>query len=908
MRAELTDTLGIGGLTGLRLIERYDVEGVSLSDAARDIVFAPPDRTVLHTELPTVEGAHSLLVYESLPGQFDQHADSARLCLQLTEPRANPRVKRARVCVLLGDISPKDLDKIRGHIINPVESREASPVLPDTLSDDGEPPAAIKILDGFRDLNEAGMERFIKDMGLAMETDDLDCCRRHFVSEGRDPTVTEVRLLDAYWSDHCRHTTFLTHLDSVEIDSDYIKQAFNKYRQLAGENPSTLMSIATIAMKTLRKEGKLPNLEVSAEVNACTVKVKASVNGKEEDWLLLFKNETHNHPTEIEPFGGAATCLGGGIRDPLSGRAYAYQAMRLTGAADPRTPHGKTPAGKLPQRRITKTAAAGYSSYGNQIGLAAGLVDELYHPGFAAKRMELGALVAAAPASWVRKEEPAPGDVVVLLGGRTGRDGIGGAVGSSKSHTEESLRTCGAEVQKGNAAIERMIQRLFADPEVTRLIKRCNDFGAGGVSVAVGELADGLDIDLDAVTLKYLGLDGTEIATSESQERMAAVLAPSDVNAFIKAANAENLEANVIATVKSDKRMTMRRRGEVIADLCREFLNSNGAEKHAAAHIPAPDLTDLYKLPSAKWPEAAGGLDWCSRNGLIEYFDGTAGGGTVLSPLGGKYQKTPPQVMAALFPNTPGMETCSLMSYGFDPYLSEQSPFHGAACAVVESVSKIIAAGGKISDCHLSFQEYFPRVTTPKRWGLPLAALLGAMEAQFGLGLASVGGKDSMSGSFGEDLHVPPTLVSFAVAHAPAKRVISPEFKEAGRNVYLFRPVFTENLMPDFDSLKAIWDKVSDLIERGVIVSAWAYSRGGVMEAVTKMSLGNGIGFSFAQNADGSKLYGAIIAEVVGCCDGELLGKTVAEPEIRDGGTVIPLSELQSSWERTLEGVFPYVR
>ena len=769
---ELTELLGIKSLTGLRLLNRYDVEGIDkeLFDRAIPTVFSEPPVDVTYTALPE---AKTVFAVEYLPGQFDQRADSASQCIQLLSQGERPDVRSAKVYLLEGDLTAEDLAAIKKYLINPVEAREASLDERETLKMEFAVPSEVETLTGFIQMDEDALETFRNEKGLAMDHADIVFCQDYFKGEHRDPTITEIRVIDTYWSDHCRHTTFGTILDSVTIDDEIVQAAFDRYMALRGETgrdkkPRTLMDAATIGAKALKQRGILKNLDESEEINACTVKIQCDVDGEKQDWLFLFKNETHNHPTEIEPFGGAATCIGGAIRDPLSGRSYVYQAMRVTGAGDPLQPVSETMEGKLPQRKIVTTAAAGYSSYGNQIGLATGQVSELYHPGYVAKRMEIGAVVGATPASHVRRETPAPGDVIILLGGRTGRDGIGGATGSSKAHKLSSLETCGAEVQKGNAPIERKLQRLFRREDACRMIKRCNDFGAGGVSVAIGELADGLSIDLNKVTKKYEGLDGTELAISESQERMAVAVAAKDADAFIALANAENLEATVVATVTEEKRMREYWNGKAIVDLSREFLSSNGAERHADAHI----------LPGRVWqPQWAGNtfaekmeslvtdLNVCSQKGLGERFDSTIGAATVLMPYGGKYQLTPTMAMAAKLPVDGETTTCSGMAWGFNPYLTEADPYRGAFMAVVESVTKMVCAGFRHKDLYLTFQEYFEHMgAQPERWGKPLAALLGALDAQMGLGIASIGGKDSMSGSF-EGLDVPPTLVSFANRH-----------------------------------------------------------------------------------------------------------------------------------------------
>ncbi len=916
---ELTDAVGIQGLTGLRVLNRYDVEGVTdqVYAAARTSVFSEPQvDTVYDEHCPLPENPHTVLAVEALPGQFDQRADSAAQCIQLMTGGERPTVRAAAVYLLLGTLSAGDVEKVRSYLINPVEAREASLDKPDTLLQTYPIPQSVKVLEGFGALDEKGLRAVLEEYGLAMDLADLTFFQSYMKKEeGRDPTITELRLVDTYWSDHCRHTTFSTHIDQVEILSPEVKRAYQLYqsarKEVYGEEkakarPETLMDLATIAAKVLKKRGILKDLDESEEINACSVHVTAHVDGQNEDWLLMFKNETHNHPTEIEPFGGAATCIGGAIRDPLSGRSYVYQAMRVTGCGDPRTPLSETLEGKLPQRKLCTTAAAGYSSYGNQIGLATGLVSEIYHPGYVAKHMEVGAVVGAAPASNVVRERPAPGDRVILLGGRTGRDGIGGATGSSKSHDLKSLDTMASEVQKGNAPEERKLQRLFRNPEVTRLIKRCNDFGAGGVSVAVGELADGLDIDLDAVRKKYDGLDGTELAISESQERMAVVVAQDDVEAFIAAASAENLEAYVVAQVTEAPRMVMRWNGAVIADLSREFLSSNGADKHTTVVVPPAELG--LPFAGAGLRELCSDLNLGLQRGLGERFDGTIGAGSVLMPFGGKTQTTPAQAMAALLPVAPGKETdtCSVMAWGFRPRWMEKDPFHGAGVSVIDSVAKLVASGCDPTKVYLSFQEYFEKLRNdPIRWGKPFAALLGAFTAQIGLGVAAIGGKDSMSGSF-LGLDVPPTLVSFAIAPEKAQNVITPEFKAPGHPVYLFHPSFSG----DYGDLKAMWMDFHKLCQAGHVKAAWAVTAGGSAEAVIKMSFGNRIGFNSDARLDRDPFWittpGAIVAE----CDcpvtgARLLGYTSSEPIISLPNDVSPIDELLAVSEGVLEDIYP---
>ena len=913
---ELQGNLGITRLTGLRLYNRYDVEGIrkELFETCVPLVFSEPQLDEVTRELPT---GGTVFAVEYLPGQFDQRADSAAQCVQILSQGERPTVRTAKVYVLEGNLTEEDLAAVKHYVINPVEAREADLHPLETLQMDYAIPTTVAVEEGFTALDEAGLAELLKTLGLAMDLDDLKFCQRYFQKEGRDPTITEIRMIDTYWSDHCRHTTFLTTLDSITFEDPEIQAAYERYlagrESLRRTKPVNLMDMGTIAAKLLKNAGKLRKLDESEEINACTVKMTVEVDGKAEPWLLLFKNETHNHPTEIEPFGGAATCIGGAIRDPLSGRSYVYAAMRVTGAADPLKPLSETLPGKLPQRKIVTTAAAGYSSYGNQIGLATGMVDELYHPGYAAKRMEIGAVIAATPAENVRRECPAPGDQVILLGGRTGRDGCGGATGSSKSHTVESIHTCGAEVQKGNAPEERKLQRLFRNPEASKRIKRCNDFGAGGVSVAIGELADGLDIDLSRVPRKYDGLDGTELAISESQERMAVVVAPEDAEKFLALAAGENLEATVVAQVKADPRLTMTWNGSTIVDISREFLNSNGAEKHMTVSVPAPHMTPAPVPESFQsgMEAQAGDLRFCSRQGLSERFDSTIGAGTVLMPFGGRNQRTPIQAMVHKISLEHGhTDCCSLMAWGYDPYLTSQSPYHGAYTAVVESVSKLIATGASFEDVYLTFQEYFEKPGhDPKRWGQPAAALLGAFAAQMDLGVAAIGGKDSMSGSF-EDLDVPPTLVSFAVTTGKTGEIISPELKEAGHAVRWLRPAYLQNGLPDPESLKTLYHTVKALMESGKVAAAYTPTAGGVAEAVFKMAMGNGLGFIYEAGLTLSDLFtphfGSFILEVSGDVQaGVLLGKITEEPVLTFGGETVSMEALLSKYLGKLEPVYP---
>ena len=921
--ADLRDFLGIQGITGVRVLHRYDVERLEgeAFEKARRTVFSEPQVDIVWDEMVPAAGdcPQWSLAVEPLPGQFDQRADSAAQCIQLMTGGERPLVRTATEYWFesAGEgpfpFTGENQEKIRRHLINPVESREASLDKPGTLVQEHPVPDHVETVSGFTAMDEASLAALLERLGLAMDLDDLKFLQAYFRdTEQRDPTITEVRVVDTYWSDHCRHTTFSTHIDGGEIEDPQVKAAYYHYLELRGEvygdrakdRPETLMDIATIAAKALKKRGLLPELDESEEINACSIHVPAVVDGGTQDWLLMFKNETHNHPTEIEPFGGAATCIGGCIRDPLSGRAYVHQAMRLTGCGDPRTPLEDTLPGKLPQRKLCQTAAAGYSSYGNQIGLATGHVAEVYHPGYVAKHLEVGAVVGAAPAENVRRERPVPGDVVILLGGRTGRDGIGGATGSSKSHNQTSLQTMASEVQKGNAPEERKIQRLFRDGKVTRLIKRCNDFGAGGVSVAIGELADGLAIDLDAVRKKYDGLDGTELAISESQERMAVVVAPGDAEAFIAAARAENLEAYQVAVVTEEPRMVMRWQGETIVSLSREFLNSNGAVKHAKISVPEIQRHLLTGDPGSL-RETASSLQCASRRGLVERFDSTIGAGSVTMPYGGRTQRTPAQSMAALLPVLPGQETeqASIMAWGFDPEIMSGDPYTGAMSSVVLSLAKLVASGADYKAAYLTLQEYFEKLRQdPDRWGKPFAALLGAMEAQMDFGAAAIGGKDSMSGSF-LDLDVPPTLISFAIAPIQAGEVLTPEFKEAGHPVYAFGGVNAKNL-------KAAWEAFHQLAQSGKVKAAWAVEHS-TAEAVMNMSFGNRVGFT-AGGAVPHRWYGlnrgTIVAELAEDIDlpcAKRIGVTTAEPVITIGDDSAPINELLSLNEAVLSDVYP---
>ena len=903
--------LGIEGLTDIRILNRYDVENISeeLFQRARGTVFSEPQLDLVY-ETVEFSDADYVFAVEPLPGQFDQRADSAAQCIQLLQPGDRPLVRTAKVYALYGTISREELLKIKHYVINPVESREASLDKPETLQMEYSHPADIEVVKGFCSMKRDELAGLLERLGLAMDLDDLVFLQRYFrEDEKRDPSLTEIRVVDTYWSDHCRHTTFSTHIDQIELEDVRVKAAFERYLaareevhgpQKAAARPITLMDLATIGAKTLKKRGLLPELDESEEINACSIHAPVEVDGEKQDWLLMFKNETHNHPTEIEPFGGAATCIGGCIRDPLSGRAYVHQAMRVTGGGDPRKTLAETLEGKLPQRKLAQTAAAGYSSYGNQIGLATGHVAELYHEGYVAKRLECGAVVAAAPAVNVRRERPEAGDVVILLGGRTGRDGIGGATGSSKSHNKKSLSTMASEVQKGNAPEERKLQRLFRDGNVTRLIKRCNDFGAGGVSVAIGGLADGLRSDLDAVRKKYDGLDGTELAISESQERMAVVVAPEDVDAFILAAGKENLEAYPVAVVTEEARMVMRWRDKVIADLSRNFLNTNGAVKHSRVKVDAVAenknthcAEDLRSMASC--------LACASRRGLVERFDSTIGAGSLLMPFGGKTQRSPSQAMAALFPVLPGQHSddASVMAWGFNPERMSADCYGGAHDSVYLSIAKLVAAGGDYHKAYLSFQEFFEKLRDePERWGKPFAALLGALDAQLELGAAAIGGKDSMSGSF-LDKDVPPTLISFAIAPLKAQELLSTDFKGAEHPVCLFSG-------SDPESLKKAWDRLLALKREGKVLSAWAVEHG-LAEAVMNMGFGNEIGFKAEADVDWyDPMPGAIVAELSGEVeDTFLLGWTSAESKVCISKDCVTLADLLSINEGVLEAVYP---
>ena len=936
LRHEVKSYLGIKTVKNVRVLIRYDVE--NLSDAtferACNGVFAEPPVDVLYREdFPREESDHIFSV-EFLPGQFDQRADSAVQCVQFIKEDELPVIKTATTYVIEGEISEEEMEAIKAHCINPVDSRETGLEKPETLVTKFEEPADVKIFDGFKDMPEAELKELYSSLGLAMTFKDFQHIQNYFKGEEhRDPSMTEIRVLDTYWSDHCRHTTFSTELTEVSFgDGDYKKPMEDTYKEYLQTHSEIfkgredkfvcLMDLALMAMRKLKKEGKLQDQEESDEINACSIVVPVEVDGVEEEWLVNFKNETHNHPTEIEPFGGAATCLGGAIRDPLSGRTYVYQAMRVTGAADPTVSVKETMKGKLPQKKLVRSAAHGYSSYGNQIGLATGLVKEIYHPDYVAKRMEIGAVMGAAPRRAVIRENSDPGDIIILLGGRTGRDGCGGATGSSKVHTEESIETCGAEVQKGNAPTERKIQRMFRREEVSKLIKKCNDFGAGGVSVAIGELADGLQINLDKVPKKYAGLDGTEIAISESQERMAVVVDPKDVDEFLGYAKEENLEAVKVAVVTEDPRLVLSWRGKEIVNISRAFLNTNGAHQETTVKVDIPSREDTILKKQVevgdvkeKWLGTLKDLNVCSQKGLVEMFDGSIGAGSVFMPHGGKYQMTETQSMVAKLPVMHGKcDTVTMMSYGFDPYLSSWSPYHGAVYAVTESMAKIVACGGDYSKIRFTFQEYFRRMTEdPERWSQPFAALLGAYKAQIAYGLPSIGGKDSMSGTF-EHIDVPPTLVSFAVDIAKEGDIITPELKKAGNKLVWMKIEKDEYELPVYEQVMDQYGKFADDIHNGKIVSAYALDRHGVIAAVSKMAFGNGMGVKIEHSMDARELFapafGDIVAEVPADKVGELsisytvIGEVTDDAKFAFGDTEITLKEAEDAWTGTLEQVF----
>ena len=933
MLADLQENLLIKGLTDINIFHRYDVAGLddAAFEAAKTMIFSEPPVDAVYDELPVKEG-DTVLAIEYLPGQYDQRADSAMQCLQMLTMQNDSLVRTARVVVLSGDLSDEDVAAIKHYCINPVEAREASLDPVDTLEMAWEQPADVAVIEGFTTMDDAALKELSAHMGLAMSFDDLKFCQTYFgEEEKRNPTVTEIRVIDTYWSDHCRHTTFMTELTDVAFEDGKftapIQRAYEAYKttreNLNRKKPQTLMDMATIAVKELKAAGKLQNLDESDEINACTIIIPVDVDGVEEEWLLLFKNETHNHPTEIEPFGGAATCLGGCIRDPLSGRSYVYQAMRVTGAGDPRQAVKDTLKGKLPQRTLTTGAAKGYSSYGNQIGLATGEVKEYYNQGFVAKRMEIGAVLGAAPRNNVVREAPVPGDIIILLGGKTGRDGCGGATGSSKKHTVESLETCGAEVQKGNALTERKIQRLFRRHEVTVLIKRCNDFGAGGVSVAIGELTDGLDINLDKVPKKYEGLDGTELAISESQERMAVVVAPEHVDEFMKYAAEENLEATIVAVATDTKRLVMHWRGQNIVNITRAFLDTNGVTQRRKAFVTAPEDKDFFTAPEVTdvaktWLDTMGTLNIASEQGLAERFDSTIGARTVLMPFGGKYQKTPVEGMVAKIPVMNGKTTtASIFTHGYDPDLAIWSPFHGALYAVVQSIAKLVALGGDRKKVYLTMQEFFQSLgTNEKAWGQPVSALLGAYIAQKEMGVAAIGGKDSMSGTF-ENLTVPPTLVSFAIVPEHTKNIVSPEFKQPGNAVLVFDLPRDGEGVPDFDAFKANCDFLHEAVVAGKVKAMHAVGQGGVAAAIAQMAFGNGLGVEIDGSFSAQELfnlrYGAIVVEAntddavewVRRDNVCRVGLTRGNGLMEIGDVKIALADLQKAWEEPLNGVFP---
>ncbi|MCX8131100.1 MAG: phosphoribosylformylglycinamidine synthase [Clostridia bacterium] len=941
---DFKNNLGINGLKSVRIVNRYDVEGISddVYQKSRNIIFSEPPVDSVYDEKIELGEDSRVIAIEYLPGQYDQRADSAAQCIQILTEGDRPRTKAAKLIILDGNISDEDYGKIKDYCINPVECQEASMKKPDTLDMEVKLPDDVALIEGFVKMNNEEIEGFMKEMGFAMSLEDLKFCQAYFRdTEKRDPSVTEIRLIDTYWSDHCRHTTFLTNIENVDIEQGHyshaVEAAYKDYLESRKfvyqdrDKDICLMDLATIAMKELRKRGKLEDLDVSDEINACSIVVNVDVNGKMEEWLVMFKNETHNHPTEIEPFGGAATCLGGAIRDPLSGRAYVYQAMRVTGSGDPRTKLQDTIPGKLPQKKITTGAAAGYSSYGNQIGLATGQVAEVYDEGFVAKRMEIGAVMGAAPKRNVVREKPEAGDVIILLGGRTGRDGCGGATGSSKEHTEESLLTCGAEVQKGNPPTERKIQRLFRNPSVSTMIKKCNDFGAGGVSVAIGELADALDINLDAVPKKYEGLDGTELAISESQERMAVVVNKKDVDAFIKAAGEENLEAVSVAVVTDSGRLKMTWRGKIIVNISREFLNTNGVKQNTKVEIAVPDKEQSFfnTIPeeivqcgndiNGAWIKNLQMLNVCSKKGLVERFDSTIGAGTVLMPFGGKYQLSPAEGMVAKIPVQEGnTNTGTVMTYGYNPSIAKWSPFHGALYAVIEAVAKIVAIGGDYKKIRLTLQEYFEKLgKDAKKWGKPFSALLGAYYAQMKLGIPAIGGKDSMSGTF-KDMTVPPTLVAFAVDIIDVNYVISTEFKNTGSKVVLIPLRRDENDMPDFEQLAANYSRIHELIRDKAVLASCTIKAGGLAEAISSMCFGNLIGFRAEENMSIKSLfaaeYGSIVLEMGAGVDlsrlfkgveYRVIGTTQAEESIEINGEVIRLETAMAKWEEPLEKIFP---
>ncbi|MBR3838817.1 MAG: phosphoribosylformylglycinamidine synthase [Clostridia bacterium] len=934
--ADIKENLGIKGLEKLRILIRYDVENISddIFNKAKTLIFSEPNVDYTYEDTFDIPSKARVFAVEYLPGQFDQRADSASQCVQILTQGLRPNIKAATVYVLSGDISDEDVAKIKNYCINPVESREASSEIPETLDMQLDVPTTVATVEGFIESDDAAISDIRKKYNINMSVQDLSFCRDYFKNEEkRNPTITEIKVIDTYWSDHCRHTTFLTRLNNISVENELVKEAFNEYLKVrselyAGRNKDvSLMDIATIGGKYLKKTGKATNLDESEEINACSIKVKADINGQEQDYLIMFKNETHNHPTEIEPFGGAATCLGGAIRDPLSGRSYVYQAMRVTGSADPTVPVSATIKGKLPQRKITTGAAAGYSSYGNQIGLATGHVREIYHPGYMAKRMEIGAVIAAAPAENVIRERPDVGDVIILLGGRTGRDGIGGATGSSKEHTTESVTTCGSEVQKGNAPTERKLQRLFRNPNASRLIKRCNDFGAGGVCVAIGELAPALDINLDLVLKKYEGLDGTELAISESQERMAVVVASKDADKFMELAGVENLESVKVAHVTDTGRLKMTWNGNTIVNISREFLDTNGVTQESDICVSASDSRALVEKAKkgkyANWHEMLRSLECASQKGLEERFDSTIGAGTVLMPYGGKYQMSPQDGMAAKIPLEKGDTTTgTIMTFGYDPYISEADAYLGSIYAVISSLAKHTAIGGLYSDVRLTFQEYFEKLgTKAQTWGKPFAALLGGLHAQLKIGIPAIGGKDSMSGTF-ENIHVPPTLCSFAVSACDVRKVISTEFKNSGSNVIVYSMPICADGMPDMDNMMTEYANIHELIGSGKIVGAKVVERGGIARSICMMAFGNKYGFTFdagawdkfADNIFDAR-YGDIVLELAAgqsldslCLDKSVythLGTVTDNGIISAGNCEMCVQELLDSWRGKLDRVFP---
>ena len=936
LKKEINRYLDIKSLTNVRILVRYDVENISdetFKKASHTVFSEPPVDYLYENEFPH-EDSDRIFSVEYLPGQFDQRADSAEQCVKLLNESEQPVIKSATTYVLSGDITEEEFDRIKSYCINPVDSRLTDEVVPDTLVTVFDEPDDISIFEGFTDMDVAELNKLYESLGLAMTFKDFCHIQNYYKNEEkRDPAFTEIKVLDTYWSDHCRHTTFLTELKNIEFEDSYytkpVKESFEAYKKAYSEIYAdrddkyvSLMDIALMAMKKLKADGKLADMEESDEINACSIIVPVEIDGKEEEWLVFFKNETHNHPTEIEPFGGAATCLGGAIRDPLSGRGYVYQAMRVTGAADPTVSLKDTLDGKLPQRKITTGAASGYSSYGNQIGLATGLVNEVYHPHYVAKRMEIGAVMGAAPRKNVIRENSDPGDIIILIGGRTGRDGCGGATGSSKAHNTASIDTCGAEVQKGNPPTERKIQRLFRREEVSSIIKKCNDFGAGGVSVAIGELAAGLDIDLDKVPKKYAGLDGTELAISESQERMAVVVDPSDVDAMLAYAKEENLEAVAVAVVTKEPRLVMKWRGKTIVNLSRAFLDTNGAHQETDVVVTMPEKDKSYFAEKEvgdikeSWINTLKDLNVCSQKGLVEMFDSSIGASTVVMPYGGKYQLTPIQTMIAKLPVMTGKcDTVTMMSYGLDPFLSSWSPYHGAEYSVLSSVAKIVAAGGDYRKIRFTFQEYFRRLgDNPKNWGEPMAALLGAFDAQMKLSLPSIGGKDSMSGTF-NDINVPPTLCSFAVDVAKISDVVTPEFKKAGNNIIAIDIKKDEYDLPDYEYIMELYDKVAELIKKGILKSVYAIGYGGICEAVSKMAFGNKFGVNIDSSLDKAAFfapkYGGFVAEV-SSSDEKLIdvpytkvGSITDEPVFAYNECIIPVDEALNAWGATLERVFP---